>query len=164
MPSTESWSWTDLWLDVFLLQWIRVMRAIWALQPRRPMVEITAAARAREWPAWPPPPPTTSVSIVRDTTTTHNSSNSNRIAKSPEIRLPLGTPRLPPRGTVWPPGRTISSVLAWTLRRCSRYADLNIFWWKCRNFNTSYLPGFQIKKRVVTSWRPQGAELSLFCW
>jgi len=22
----------------------------------------------------------------------------------------------------------------------------------------------QIKKRVVTSWRPQGAELSLFCW
>ena len=30
------------------------------------------------------------------------------------------------------------------------------------NFWPSFL--FQIKKRVVTSWRPQGAELSLFCW
>jgi hypothetical protein len=22
----------------------------------------------------------------------------------------------------------------------------------------------QIKQRVITSWRPQGTELSLFCW
>ena len=69
-------------------------------------------------------------------------------------------------------GLTTSRDRVSTLKRCSRY-NLKKERIKCCRYNVhlkywnSWFRGsttfFQIKTRVVTSWR-QGTELSLFCW